>query len=67
MIVGSPHKGLYANVKSVGATDITVEVTALLVGASSLTQTIKWHELMIVYIANYSPRQPTDQSLGRRS
>jgi hypothetical protein len=55
LIIGGPHKGLYANVKSVGATDITMEVTALLVGASSSTQTIKWHELMIVYVANYSP------------
>ncbi|KAI9431322.1 hypothetical protein H4582DRAFT_2085153 [Lactarius indigo] len=43
-IIRGPLKGLYGNIREVGATAITVEIPALM--ASSPIQTLKWTDLM---------------------
>ncbi|KAI9429356.1 hypothetical protein H4582DRAFT_2065376 [Lactarius indigo] len=45
-IIRGPLKGLYGNIREVGATAITVELPALM--ASSPIQTLKWTDLMLV-------------------
>jgi transcription antitermination factor NusG len=41
VVVNGPFKGLYGNVKEVGATAVTVVLGALLSGVSSPIQTLK--------------------------
>ena len=48
VVVSGPFKGLYSNIKEVGAAAMIVELTALLIGASSPCQSFTLHELMIV-------------------
>ncbi|KAI9434833.1 hypothetical protein H4582DRAFT_2080504 [Lactarius indigo] len=48
-IIRSPLKGLYSNIREVGATAITVELPALM--ALSPIQTLKWTDLMLAYVS----------------
>jgi transcription antitermination factor NusG len=54
VVVSGHFKGLYGNIREVGDAAMVVELTALLVGASSPCQCFKLHNLMIVYVNNYS-------------
>jgi hypothetical protein len=54
IIVSGHFKGLYSNIREVRDAAMVVELTTLLVGASLLCQCVKLHNLMIVYVNNYT-------------
>jgi hypothetical protein len=54
VVIHGPFKGLYGNIKEVGATTITVELGALLAGASSPLQNLKLADLMAMYVTIYN-------------
>ena len=52
-MIRGPLKGLYGNISEVGATEITVELSAFVTGASSPFQNLKWPDIMPMFLSIY--------------
>ncbi|KAI9445702.1 hypothetical protein BJY52DRAFT_1194142 [Lactarius psammicola] len=53
VVIRGPLKGLYGNISEVGATEITVELSAFVTGASSPFQNLKWPDIMPMFLSIY--------------